>query len=500
MSGPEGGSEGAHACTADDGNASSVLDRLLDEQSEIEAGAIRVTDEVSDEQQDYPEHRLADTLIQPIPEGIVLPSPMAQLPSPEETPRTETKTTLARADMQDFQKALDGVVGKLRTAATDAFMDSRQRITRRHEAESTAAKMHAQATEVNLKETIKALNERLEYNVIYYYVTLTHLVIVPSDCRLSVANDRVATLERQIKGVQFLNHKQRNRQRRQLLMARMMARWKIYNSLRVRGLAELEPARLLLRQLDEKTKSKLSRALYKAKLSSRVFVSWKLRSMRRAAARKQADMELANATLRANESAVWEEERSTLLARIDDFTAELEKEMQTKRMMQDNLKRVFMRGVCALNFEAMSLLGGQPADESEAEEQFDRLFGSASAANSTNPVGAEARPQDSSWINLMARETFVATSSAMAMVTGSEGARKEHNTQSLPFVSYDGSKDREKAVMMSSAPPPAQDTAVPTAHLTGVRSVTPVTSRRKDWSRASNGVVAGSRSKRQSVG
>lgn len=255
-------------------------------------------------------------------------------------------------------------------------MDSRQRITRRHEAESTTAKMHAQATEVNLKETIKALNERLEYNVIYYYVTLTHLVIVPSDCRLSVANDRVATLERQIKGVQFLNHKQRNRQRRQLLMARMMARWKIYNSLRVRGLAELEPARLLLRQLDEKTKSKLSRALYKAKLSSRVFVSWKLRSMRRAAARKQADMELANATMRANESAVWEEERSTLLvddipwkesysiirqARIDDFTAELEKEMQTKRMMQDNLKRVFMRGVCALNFEAMSLLG-------EAEE------------------------------------------------------------------------------------------------------------------------------------
>lgn len=64
MSGPEGGSEGAHVCTADDGNASSVLDRLLDEQSEIEAGAIRVTDEVSDEQQEYPEHRLADTLIQ----------------------------------------------------------------------------------------------------------------------------------------------------------------------------------------------------------------------------------------------------------------------------------------------------------------------------------------------------------------------------------------------------------------------------------------------------
>lgn len=103
-------------------------------------------------------------------------------------------------------------------------------------------------------------------------------------------------------------------------------------------------------------------------------------------------------------------------ARIDDLTAELEKEMQTKRMMQDNLKRVFMRGVCALNLEAMSLLGkvatkacgllaslddmvscplsgGQPSNESEAEEQFNRLFGSPSATTFTNPMGSESRPQ-----------------------------------------------------------------------------------------------------------
>ncbi|KAF4715030.1 Programmed cell death protein 2, partial [Perkinsus olseni] len=396
---PDGG-ESAHVCTTtDDGNSSSVLDKLLDEQSEIEAEGIRLAEEVNDKQDDHPEPR-------PSLVDIVPPSPMVQLPSPEETPRTETRMTLARADMQDFQKSLDGVVEKLRSTAMDAFMESRQRITRRHEAESTAARLHAQATEFNLKETVKALNEQLDK-----------------------ANDRVATLERQMKGVQFLNHKQQKRQRTKLLMARMMARWKIYHRL----------------QVDEKTKSKLSRALYRTKLSGEVFVAWRIRSMQGTAARKQADTELANATQRANDSAAWDEEKSSLLARIDDLTAELEKEMQTKRMMQDNLKRVFMRGVCALNFEAMSLLGGQPADESEAEEQFNRFFGSPSEATLTNPVGVETRPQDQSTTNLMTRETFIASSATMAAVAEAEGTRKEHNAQSLPFVSYDGSNDREKA-------------------------------------------------------
>ncbi|KAF4674722.1 poc5 centriolar protein [Perkinsus chesapeaki] len=456
MSGPEG-TEEAHICVADDGNASSVLDRLLDEQSEIEAEAIRLAAEVNDRDTHEAGQRRSP------PEEIVLPSPMADLPSPEETPRTETKATLARADMQDFQKALDGVVAKLRTAAMDAFVDSRQRITRRHEAEAAAARLHSQATESNLRETVKALNEQLDK-----------------------ANERVAAVDKQMKGVQFLNHKQQKRYRRQLLLRRMMARWKIYKQL----------------QADEKTKSKLSRALHGVKISSQVFSAWRVRSLRGAASRKQADTELANATQRANDSAMWDEEKAALVARIDDLTAELEKEMQTKRMMQDNLKRVFMRGVCALNFEAMSLLGGPPADENEAEEQFNRFLSSPSEmGNTLNPMGTESRAQDYSSTNMITRDTFMGNSATMAAGgLDTDGSRKEHNTQSLPFVSYDGSMDREKAVMMSSAPPPAQSTGVPTSHLTGVRSGTPVTSRRKEWSRASSGVVAGARSIRKSAG
>jgi hypothetical protein len=44
---------------------------------------------------------------------------------------------------------------------------------------------------------------------------------------------------------------------------------------------------------------------------------------------------------------------------------ELEEANKLKVGLQDNLKRAFMRGVCALNFEAMSVLnggGGFPID------------------------------------------------------------------------------------------------------------------------------------------
>lgn len=38
--------------------------------------------------------------------------------------------------------------------------------------------------------------------------------------------------------------------------------------------------------------------------------------------------------------------------------------------MQDNLKKVFMRSVCALNFEAMSIL--DPADQQNAQVQMQK--------------------------------------------------------------------------------------------------------------------------------
>lgn len=45
-----------------------------------------------------------------------------------------------------------------------------------------------------------------------------------------------------------------------------------------------------------------------------------------------------------------------MAAEIDRLRTALAEESRQRNLLQENLKRVFMRGVCALNFEAMSLL------------------------------------------------------------------------------------------------------------------------------------------------
>lgn len=46
-------------------------------------------------------------------------------------------------------------------------------------------------------------------------------------------------------------------------------------------------------------------------------------------------------------------------SRLNEAMAQLDEANKLKMNMQDNLKRAFMRGVCALNFEAMNVLNGQ---------------------------------------------------------------------------------------------------------------------------------------------
>jgi len=63
---------------------------------------------------------------------------------------------------------------------------------------------------------------------------------------------------------------------------------------------------------------------------------------------------------------------------------------RNKHIMQENLKKVFMRSVCALNFEAMNIL--DPADqnvaqakmERELERQMDSALGISQAYNTAS--------------------------------------------------------------------------------------------------------------------
>jgi hypothetical protein len=43
----------------------------------------------------------------------------------------------------------------------------------------------------------------------------------------------------------------------------------------------------------------------------------------------------------------------------------VEEETRNRQIMQDNLKKAFMRGVCALNFEAMNVLNPNSTSSSE---------------------------------------------------------------------------------------------------------------------------------------
>eukprot|EP00435_Cladocopium_sp_Y103_P042224 s804_g11.t1 len=93
-----------------------------------------------------------------------------------------------------------------------------------------------------------------------------------------------------------------------------------------------------------------------------------------------------------------ETERNQLVAQVEDLKKHLGEEAKQRALLQDNLKRVFMRGVCALNFEAMSLLndpqGGTATMNAAA------LAGATEVlAAQTEPPGPPVLPeqQDAAW-------------------------------------------------------------------------------------------------------
>lgn len=64
-------------------------------------------------------------------------------------------------------------------------------------------------------------------------------------------------------------------------------------------------------------------------------------------------------------SGQFSKEIEQLKTQLSEANTQVEKDAATKQMMQDNLKKAFMKGVCAMNMEAMSILG--PNDEIQTE-------------------------------------------------------------------------------------------------------------------------------------
>eukprot|EP00931_Biecheleriopsis_adriatica_P008433 TRINITY_DN10961_c0_g1_i1.p1 TRINITY_DN10961_c0_g1~~TRINITY_DN10961_c0_g1_i1.p1 ORF type:complete len:616 (+),score=131.40 TRINITY_DN10961_c0_g1_i1:214-1848(+) len=106
-------------------------------------------------------------------------------------------------------------------------------------------------------------------------------------------------------------------------------------------------------------------------------------------------------TIRAKLFEQMEDERAKFVAEAEKLRNQLAEEAKQRQLLQDNLKRVFMRGVCALNFEAMSLLSdpsgvgaaasGAPAPLAAAAALSSESLAAAAAASSEGPGPEEVR-------------------------------------------------------------------------------------------------------------
>lgn len=62
-------------------------------------------------------------------------------------------------------------------------------------------------------------------------------------------------------------------------------------------------------------------------------------------------------------AAKFNKEKELLMKRLQETQKVLDDINVSKEEMQENLKRAFMRGVCALNFEAMNILGDKKKED-----------------------------------------------------------------------------------------------------------------------------------------
>lgn len=137
---------------------------------------------------------------------------------------------------------------------------------------------------------------------------------------------------------------------------------------------------------DSRIKSRLAIKLREHQFENVAFGLWRRHSQASRSSKLVAHERAAAEMARAKLVEQLEVENTRSACEVERLSRLLAEEAQQRSLLQENLKRVFMRGVCALNFEAMTLL----ADGSMAEP------GSAAsgAPLAPNPVLPAAPPLD----------------------------------------------------------------------------------------------------------
>lgn len=100
---------------------------------------------------------------------------------------------------------------------------------------------------------------------------------------------------------------------------------------------------------------------YREKVKREVFKGWGMQYKQWKIVKNREDFDKAVKLELQHICSQYNKEIESLRERLNEAQAIVDNEQRHKTMMQENLKKAFMRGVCALNFEAMNILN--PSDQ-----------------------------------------------------------------------------------------------------------------------------------------
>ena len=106
---------------------------------------------------------------------------------------------------------------------------------------------------------------------------------------------------------------------------------------------------------------------HKENVSRRAFLGWQKQYKAWKVVKNREDFEKAVKLELQHICAQYNKEIESLRDKLNEANSIVESEQRNKAMMQENLKKAFLKGVCALNFEAMHILN--PNDQAAEMER-----------------------------------------------------------------------------------------------------------------------------------
>jgi len=268
-----------------------------------------------------------EATLSPILRGAVstprTPPPSSISASPNSRTGRQRQDHGERSDMftEQFSLSVDDLMHSFRAQAMQAFLMSEKSMSRTHQADLNAQQTEYEAviaerdTRINNSETNQLkLTQELEQkkNVISGLINLSRRMRESLYCRN--------------------------------LVGKAWLRWRIWRKI----------------NNDDKIIKKMTDPYWIRRMCTRAWQAWSRHVRTSLAERKlknlatEKDLEKANII---QEATMQQEKLEHSVRTLQEL---LDQEIKAKKNVQENLKTVFMRGVCALNFEAMSLLDDKP--------------------------------------------------------------------------------------------------------------------------------------------